>query len=105
MEFRKGLLFVRLKGNLDQDTLEYFQKEVSHFILENGLKYIVLNVEELKSIDAKGMEQLTKDFHSICESNGQVVICGIEKKTYQKDLKCYTYTSSNELHAFQLIQV
>jgi len=105
MEFRKGILFVRLIGNLDEYTLEYFKKEVSDFILENGLKYIVLNLKELKYIDSKGINQLTKDFQSISSSNGQVVICGVEEKTYKKDLKYYTYTSPNELNAFQLIQV
>lgn len=104
MEFRKGILFVRLRGNLDKYTLKYFKKEVSNLIIENGLRYIVLNLKELKYIDSSGIKQLIKDCNHISKSNGQVLVC--EKyNNYTKKLKYYDSTISNELKAFQLINL
>ena len=38
LEYRKGILFVRLKGVLDRYTLQNFKVEVSDLIKKNGIK-------------------------------------------------------------------
>ena len=60
MEFRKGILFVRLKGVLDRYTLQNFKNEVSDLIKTKGIKYLVMNLNHLDYIDDVGMKQLLK---------------------------------------------
>ena len=105
IEFRKGILFVRLNGILDKHTLVNFKKEVSDLIDINGIKYLVMNLKDLEYIDDLGIKQLTNDYRKISSLDGKVVICGVEEKDYKKELSNYTYISQNELKAFQLINI
>ena len=58
MEFRKGILFVRLYGILDSSTIKIFDDEVKEVIIESGIKYVVLNVENLKKISEEGVKDI-----------------------------------------------
>lgn len=105
MEFRKGILFVRLKGILDKYTLQNFKEEVSDLIKKNGIKYLVMNLNHLEYIDDTGMKQLVKDYRQVASLDGKVVICGIEEKKYPKNLLKNTYISNNELNAFNILNI
>ena len=50
-EFRKGILFVRLKGVLNKDTVSYLNKEVTKVVADMQFHNVLFNVEELTSID------------------------------------------------------
>ena len=54
-EFRKGILFVRLKGHLNKDTINKLNKKVTDVIKNNGIRNVVFNFSDLKSIDMKGI--------------------------------------------------
>ena len=41
-EFRKGILFVRLKGHLNKDTINKLNKRVTKVVKENGIRTHVL---------------------------------------------------------------
>ena len=41
-EFRKGILFVRLKGELTKDTIDKLNKKVTNIVKENGINQKVL---------------------------------------------------------------
>ena len=105
MEFRKGILFVRLKGILDRYTLENFKDEVSDLIKKNGIKYLVMNLNNLEYIDDLGIKQLIKDYRQVASLDGKVVVCGIEEKNYPKVLLKDTYISSNELSALNILNI
>ena len=42
-EFRKGILFVRLKGHLNKDTISKLNKRVTKVVKDNGIRNIVFN--------------------------------------------------------------
>ena len=46
-EFRKGILFVRLKGHLNKDTINKLNKRVTNIVKENGIRNIVFNFTNL----------------------------------------------------------
>ena len=46
MEFRKGILFIRLYGTLSKNTLDTFNKEVKEVIINSGIRYVVLNIDK-----------------------------------------------------------
>ena len=58
LEFRKGILFVRLQGKLIKNTVAEFQNEVILLVQKNGIHTVVVNVEELDDLDLKGMNAL-----------------------------------------------
>ena len=60
MEFRKGVLFVRLYGDFNDQSLDTFNKEVKEVIIESGIKYVVLNVENLNSITNEGVTEIKR---------------------------------------------
>ena len=59
-EFRGGILFVRLSGNLTKDTVSILNDKVTNLVNRVGIRHVVFNVENLDSIkDAKVIEVST----------------------------------------------
>ena len=53
--FKKGILFIRLKGNINKNTSRVLTDEIDPLILDNGIKEVVLNVANLNDIDSDGI--------------------------------------------------
>lgn len=110
LEFHKGILFVRLDGNLDINTIDKLDKEVTSLIKENGIKNIVFNFSNLNSIDCHGINKLL-DSYKICKSNnGKSLVCGIsnglvKQRVNNSRLLKYMYETSDELTAFSMINL
>lgn len=107
-EFRKGLLFIRLKGILNKETSEYLATELDTFIKEKGVKYFVINLEELDYVDKDGLEMLHKQYEDVIMHNGKLVICGYQNKYIQTIVEEEmegVYKTQNELAAFHIIQI
>ena len=64
----QGILFVRLKGNLNQNSLGKLKTEVSRLVKEVGIKNIVFNLTELDLMDSAGAEELIRNYN-YCNSN------------------------------------
>jgi anti-anti-sigma regulatory factor len=47
MEFRKGILFVRLRGILNGDTCYQLEDHLTSLVRDNGIKYLLINLNEL----------------------------------------------------------
>lgn len=109
-EFRKGILFVRLKGELSKKTTNILQTEVTDTILQNGIQNVVFNMEHLKSIDMKGMSSLLYHYE-ICKSRkGNCYICNISDEWIYMKLKKnrilnYLHEMDNELTILQAVTV
>ena len=92
-EFRKGILFIRLKGKfLAKDTMK-FKKQVIDKIEKNGIRSVVFYVYE------------------ICNRNkGQVLICELYESPVLKRMQKsrifkYIHLIKNELEAFEVIKI
>ena len=57
-EFRGGILFVRLSGNLTKDTVSILNDKVTNLVYRVGIRHVVFNVENLDNIDYKGINTL-----------------------------------------------
>ena len=64
-EFRKGILFVRLLGNFDKDHYQRNIKKLNELIKEIGITNIVLNIDEIKSIDISGINYILNYYNAI----------------------------------------
>ena len=78
-EFRRGILFVRLKGVLDKDTVSYLNKEVTKVVADMQFHNVLFNVEELTSIDIEGVHALLYNYNLCKENNGTSILCGVNK--------------------------
>ena len=58
IEFFKGILFIRLNGVLNKNTVAKFKEEVNNLVEENGIRNTVFNVSGLDSIDCYGINTL-----------------------------------------------
>lgn len=110
LEFRKGILFVRLDGELNKYTVNNFDEEVVPVILKHGIKRIVINLDRLNTIDINGINRLINVNEITRNLNGRTIICSISSNEVKEKLKDKEYVSkfyetSNELTALGVMKI
>lgn len=100
MEFRKGILFVRLYGILNDDTLNKFKTDVKEVIISSGIKYVVINVENLYSISKSGVKEIKLLKKVLKKANGQFFLFGGEIKELKELVNL-----ENELKVFERVVI
>lgn len=110
LEFRKGILFVRLDGELNKYTVNNFDEEVVPIILKHGIKRIVINLDRLNAIDINGINRLINVNEITRNLNGRTIICSISSNEVKEKLKDKEYVSkfyetSNELTALGVMKI
>lgn len=109
MEFRKGVLFVRLNGELTHNTTGKFNKIVTKKIEKGKISTVVFNIDLLKDIDIKGINCLFYIYEMCYKENGKVFLNGgnIEVIGLLKKMKVYKYMHkiSSELEVFDLVEI
>ena len=94
MEFRKGILFIRLKGDLNKETIRG--------IIDKDFKYIVLNIDNMYSIDSYSINYLNKLYQFINSTSGKMIIC--DKFNISRRLLSDIPKIDNEFDAFKLFE-
>ena len=108
MEFRRGILFIRLSGDLTKKTVNQLKTEVTDLIKDNGIRNIVFNMNNLNKIDLAGISNLYYNYEISQNNHGKSLICGV-KNSIVKDritksrLMHYMCEISDELSAFKVI--
>lgn len=109
-EFRKGIFFLRLQGEITAQTTYIFKREVRLLLQAVKPGYIVFNLKNVTRIDRKGIEVLNKVFTTVEEAGGSCMFCSsesvnvkdiIEESFFKKRLRFI----DNELSAFTLVQI
>ena len=100
MEYRKGILFVRLKGNLNANTAPRFEEYAIPIIKDYGIKYMVYNLSELVSIDNHGEDALLEGSKWVKTNDGKVLLVNNNINTQLNFDKI-----SNELVALDLLKI
>ena len=100
LEYRKGILFVRLKGNLNKNTAQKFMDYTLSIIEDYGIKYMVYNLDGLMSIDSIGENALLSGGQSVKENDGRVLLINNRVNT------CLRFDKiTDELVALDLLKV
>ncbi len=106
MEFKQGILFVRLKGILNGDTCIKFEKDLIELISNNGIKYLLLNLNNIKYIDRYGLKSIYKNYELIVHNNGKMIICGINKLfDYEKNIIGRLYQVKDEESVYGVVNI
>lgn len=109
MELYKGILFIRLNGNLSQKTVKILNDEVTHLVKNTGIKNLVFNIKDLKKIDITGIDALYSNY-KICKHNqGKSLLCGVSSSKVQKQIKdsllSKINTIENEQNALKIFNI
>lgn len=100
MEYRKGILFIRLNGNLNANTVTKFKEYTLPVIRDYGIRFIVYNLNNLTCIDQSGEEALLEESEYATNNEGKVLIVNNSINSNLDFDKV-----SNELVALDMIKV
>ena len=99
MEFNSGVLFVRLIGSLNKLTLNKFNNTLIPLIKNNGIKNLVYNFDNLKSIDKEGFNTLLNSYNEVIENSGKILV--VKNRLNLKFFK----EVDNELSALDILKI
>ena len=106
MEFKQGILIVRLKGIFNGDTCNLLRKDLELVIKDNGVKYVLLNLKQLNYIDNYGLDVIKNSYDQIIKNEGKLILCGIDKIfNYNVNLTDNLYQISEEVTAYDIVNI
>lgn len=104
-EYSKGILFVRLEGNLNRRNSYKLNNYLVPAILKHKIKFLVYNLYNLNDIDTIGANALKKGANAISVNKGTTLICEVPKKLNSYFQAVDILQTSNELTAIKTINV
>lgn len=105
MKYEKGILYVRLKGELTRKMCYKINNYVVPAVLKHKIKYLVFNLFELTLIDEAGMDSLLNTKCAIRTNKGKICLCEVSDDMRKKIKKLRISIASNELAAYRLIEI
>lgn len=106
IEYKKGILFVRLIGDLNSSTINEM-KIVDNMIMKAGIKYLLINLEKVAIIRPDEISKMINKYQNLIGDDGKLVICGYYNPmnlSIKKD-KEQVYISGQEKNAFNIINI
>ena len=85
IEFKKGVLFIRIIGSLNKENSYKLKKQIIPLILKNGFKYVVLNLNGVDILDNYGIEVIDEINDVVLKFNGKTTL--IDSKKIEKKIK------------------
>lgn len=75
---KRGVLIVRVDGELDMHAADEFRQAVDHAISTSGVKHILFNLERVKFIDSSGLGVILGRYKKICALGGKVLAANLQ---------------------------
>lgn len=75
LEYKKGVLFARLKGTLNRRGSFKINNYLNSVIKKHNIKYLVYNFKDLKMIDEVGVNAIINSKRKIKENKGTIKVC------------------------------
>lgn len=109
IEFRRGVLFIRLGGILINSTKNKLKDEAITLINKSGITNIVINLRDIESIDEPGLNMIFLVKKMIESKGGNLVICNtpikVERQLLKNKMKIYLPQTTNELTALSSFNI
>ncbi len=101
IEFRKGILFIRIKGVLVGSRVRLFEEEVIPILLRLDAKNVTVNLYDVSLIDNRGIDSLIKLSNIINNHKGKLAVCeindNISSNISNSNIFEYCFRTKNEL--------
>ena len=105
LEFKSGILFVRLKGKLFRKNCYKINNYLSPILKKHKIKYLVYNFLSLEDIDPSGIDAIINTKYIIKNNKGKIRMCKINQNIKEKIKKVRLARIADEQSAFKLIEV
>lgn len=101
----KGILFIRLEGQLDKSNYKSLENEINYLLYKQGMHYFVINFDEINIEDKNLLLKIQSKLIEIFLSCGKVALCGLtdERKKQIGKTKDNLYYIKNEIDAFKYL--
>jgi len=80
---KRGVLIVRVEGELDMHVADEFRQMVDRALLASGVKHILFNLEAVKFIDSSGLGVILGRYKKISTAGGKVLVAHIQPQVAQ----------------------
>ncbi len=105
LEYNNGVLFMRLKGNLERKNTYKLNNYLIPVLLKHKIKYLVCNLYDLERVDEPGINALLNTKWALKVNKGKFYLCDVPKKMDLLVKRLRTKPLCNELSALKKIQV
>lgn len=105
LEYNQGILFVRLKGILNNEYSYKINNYLNPVIEKHKIKYLVYNLYSLEDIDSSGLSAIKKTEEKIKENDGIICLCEVNTFLNNKLKKLNIKKIATERSAFLEIEV
>ncbi len=100
IDYKRNILYVKLKGVLVGNKIEKFESELIPIILGLNARYVTINLSDIELIDKRGINSLIKISNIVNRFKGKVVLCDmnnyVKDNFKHSDIFDYCYRSKNE---------
>lgn len=76
---RKNSMFIRMNGEMDQESVGNLKDKLIQIIKEKKVKNIVINLKELTFLDSTGIGIIIGRYNQLKLRGGKVILCSINK--------------------------
>ena len=76
---RKNSMYIRMNGEMDQESVGNLKEKLVQIIKEKNVKNIVLNLKELTFLDSTGIGIIIGRYNQLKLKGGKVILCSINK--------------------------
>lgn len=105
-EFRKGILFIRIKGRLKHNDYRILSAKLDELIDKKGIKYFVINLNELKKCNVRVLSIFNQKYERIKLNCGRLLLCDSRLQSEVIYGRIHGIESiNNELLAFKMIKL
>lgn len=80
MEYKKGILFIRLDGSLTRKKVYKINNYIVPVINKHKIKYVIYNLKNLKSFDESGYYAFLNTKCTLKKNKGKLYFCSVNKK-------------------------
>lgn len=101
LEYTKGILFIRFKKNINQEMSKEINQYLVPKVLEQRIKYIVLNLYEVKNIDQFGLDSLLNLKCAVKSNKGKICLCELSSDLDKKIKLIKFKKTKDEIKAFK----
>jgi len=109
IEYKRGILFVRLKGILNKKTSIKLNDILECAIIRAGVKYLMINFENLISIDDEGLNVINENCLKLINNEGKLLTCGFNENIgiiiENSSFNNLIYKTNNEIGAFNIVSI
>ncbi|WP_378955645.1 anti-sigma F factor antagonist [Pelosinus sp. sgz500959] len=75
---KRGVLIVRVDGELDMHVADEFRQRVDHALSTSGVKNILFNFGTVHFIDSSGIGVILGRYKKICILGGKVLVTNVQ---------------------------